>query len=203
MGVNDGTASSGVTYGPGMVGQAFVFSGSSDVEAPANELPLGSSDRSLEAWVRVDATYTSPSAGGLFLAYGGWCDGYGALNSLFVFEPNTNIAFSQWGSGVNASGSAPLGVWQHVAVTVAGSVATIYLSGVAAQSLALPFDTPAGTQTYLGGYPAAVGDWCQNPPGQPTWWLTGAVDEASIYSRALTAAEVAAIYNAGSAGKCL
>jgi len=32
--------------------------------------------------------------------------------------------------------------------------------------------------------------------------LNGAVDEATIYSRALSASEIGAIYATGSAGKC-
>lgn len=32
--------------------------------------------------------------------------------------------------------------------------------------------------------------------------FTGEVDEVEVFDRALTAAEIAAIYNAGSAGKC-
>ncbi len=202
MGVNNGTLN-GVSFGPGVVGQAFVFSGSSYVDAPTLDLPIGSADRSMEAWVRVDTAYPGSGAGGLFLAYGGWCDYYGALNALFAFQPQTTIAFSQWGTGVSAPGPSPLGVWQHLALTVANSVAAIYINGVAGASLSLNFNTPAATELYMGGYPLAIGNWCQNPPGQPTWWLVGAVDEASIYDRALTPGEIAAVYNAGSAGKCL
>ena len=39
-------------------------------------------------------------------------------------------------------------------------------------------------------------------PGDPYRRLDGAVDEVSIYDRALTAQEVSAIYAAGAAGKC-
>jgi hypothetical protein len=41
---------------------------------------------------------------------------------------------------------------------------------------------------------------CSNPPGGE--FFKGSIDEVSIYGRALSAPEVAAIYTAGSAGKC-
>jgi hypothetical protein len=37
---------------------------------------------------------------------------------------------------------------------------------------------------------------------QPTRFFSGLIDEVEIFNRALTAQEIAAIYNAGSTGKC-
>src|SRR5262249_19671539 len=46
---------------------------------------------------------------------------------------------------------------------------------------------------YTGGWDGTTGDWFP---------FTGVIDEPSIYNRALTGTEVAALFNAGSAGKC-
>jgi hypothetical protein len=41
------------------------------------------------------------------------------------------------------------------------------------------------------------------PAGSPPYFFNGLLDEVSLYSRALSQSEIQAIYNAGSAGKCV
>ena len=51
-GANNGTLVGSVTFAPGLVGQAFSFASTGDYfQAPANGLPTGNSDRTLELWV--------------------------------------------------------------------------------------------------------------------------------------------------------
>ena len=69
---------------------------------------------------------------------------------------------------------------------------TLYLNGTNVASGSLPFDTPAGSQLFIGGISAPFN----------TRQMVGLIDEVSIYNRALTPAEIQSIYNAGSAGKC-
>ena len=59
-------------------------------------------------------------------------------------------------------------------------------------SSSLTIDTPSGTQLYMVGLPS-----------DPTKRLDGLVDEASAYERALSAAEIKSIFQAGQKGKCL
>jgi hypothetical protein len=85
--------------------------------------------------------------------------------------------------------------WHHVAVTKSGTNVFFYLDGV--QYPAPPYDS--------GGYtfsaPGYIGAWL-NPSGLVDNSFYGAIDELAVYSRELTAAEIQAIYNAGSVGKC-
>ncbi len=83
--------------------------------------------------------------------------------------------------------------WFHYAFTLAGGTSTLYVNGVAVATLEIPFSTPSGSSAYLGAFPDAP---------LTTEWLTGAVDEASVYARALDPSEILAIYEAGSSGKC-
>ena len=64
-----------------------------------------------------------------------------------------------------------------------------YCSQVAVATGTLPINTPAGAQFYMG-----------SPAGDSYRMLKGLTDEATIYNRALSAAELRAIYDSGSAG---
>ncbi|HYG36409.1 MAG TPA: LamG-like jellyroll fold domain-containing protein, partial [Clostridia bacterium] len=85
------------------------------------------------------------------------------------------------------------------AVTYDGANETLYLDGEAL------FTMPFVQQSYSSVYNYQFGTaWTDNWTNTPGGWFPfgGLIDEASIYNRALSAAEIKAIYNAGSAGKC-
>lgn len=89
------------------------------------------------------------------------------------------------------------GTWYHVAYTVDsnGHQHALYVNGGLAASA-------ANTRTVSYGYdfrPLFLGR--NTRFGSPMGFLDGCIDEASIYNRALTAAEIRSIYNAGPAGK--
>src|SRR5262249_35873298 len=103
----------------------------------------------------------------------------------------------QTNDAVLASGS-----WHHVAATfdVATQEIKIYVDGVAVPVSFLPGNdktisaiTPCRSPMRIG---ALVGD-----SGMPSDFWAGRIDEADIYSRALSAAEIQAIFAAGSRGK--
>jgi hypothetical protein len=80
----------------------------------------------------------------------------------------------------------------------AAGIATIYLNGniVAQQTL--------GAFAPQTSYPLWMGHRPNDVPGNSTYGasLGGLLDELSLYSRALSQSEIAAIYNAGANGKC-
>jgi hypothetical protein len=77
-----------------------------------------------------------------------------------------------------------------VAVTNVGNYVTLYLNGTAVASGNLNVYTPSGTQFYMG-----------SPAGDSNRQLDGLTDEAAVYNRALSPAEIQWVYNAGSVGK--
>jgi hypothetical protein len=86
--------------------------------------------------------------------------------------------------------------WQHFALTYdhATGDGAIYLDGNLVASSPLGVFTPQTSyDLYLGYRP-----W----GGGPTYF-SGLLDEVSLYSQALSQAQIQAIYSAGSAGKCL
>lgn len=184
---NIGTLMNGAGFTAGQVDGAFSFDGIDDfVQAPTTGLPTGNSDRTLELWARVDA----------FVASEAFFAGYGSFGSdtqtYHLGTSGSALFFSQWGSGLSGP-SLQAGRWYHIAVTNVGNVVTLYLDGLPVNSGTLALDTPAGTQFTIGRIAGALGDSRR---------LQGAVDEITVYSRALSAAEIQAIFNARSAGKC-
>ncbi len=98
-----------------------------------------------------------------------------------------------------SSGPVNDGLFHHSVVTYDGAVETLYLDGRNIGSTPL---TQAGYASvyyyelgtgYTGGWDGTTGDWFP---------FTGVIDEPSVYNRALTASEVAQLFNAGSGGKC-
>jgi hypothetical protein len=96
-----------------------------------------------------------------------------------------------------APGALTAGVYQHVALTYdkTTGVATLYINGVIATQTNLGIFTPKTDTTLTIG---------QRPPGSfgngPLNFF-GAIDEVSVYNRALSPAEIQAIYNTGGFSK--
>ena len=189
IGTNNGTLLGNATAtGTGMVGQAFSLDGvNASVNAGTNSLfdfSGGSADFTIEAWVKP-AALPSFSTGFASKSVGDF-DGW-----VFGIFSGGNLVFSGCGYWYVDSGPAVVvaGVWSHVAVTHAGGTYTLYCNGSQVGS------GSGGTWTCS---PAPL-QFGINPP-RPNYY--GLLDEVSIYNRALSSNEVAAIYAAGSAGKC-
>ncbi len=76
-------------------------------------------------------------------------------------------------------------MWTHVAVTLSGSVGTLYING-----------TVAGTNSAMTLTPSSLGSTTLNYIGKSQWndpYLNGSVDEFQIYPRALSSTEVTAL----------
>ncbi len=207
IGHNDGTPVGGVTFSPGEVAQAFSLNGSS-VQAPNSSAVDITGDLTIEAWIKPASStrgYVVLKGDGndffnaYSLRYGGGDD---QRLLLSVADGSTGTRASYFESGP----VVPIGVFSHVAVTIQGTTAALYVNGVT-----------VGGQ-YFGG---VLGQ-----PTQPATQLTanrfsdhgvfrigngsspnlipfiGLIDELSVYNRAISASEIQAIFNAGAGGKC-
>ena len=87
-----------------------------------------------------------------------------------------------------------VGEWYHVAAVKTLDAMALYVNGELQESKPLPVDyTDDDTSdVVIGQYPA-----------EPASAMYGLVDEVEIFARALSQAEIQAIYNAGSEGKCM
>ena len=85
------------------------------------------------------------------------------------------------------------GVWYHVAAVRGSNFTQLYVNGQLERQTNVAFAQDYGTLPLYFG-----------TSGQAYWdhKLKGALDEVSLYNRALSSNEVAAIYAVGAAGKC-
>ena len=206
-GLNHGALQGGTSFEPGMVGQAFSFHGGADtVKIPASaSLDVGSgAGLTIEGWVNArDLSRRNPlvewnHGGTNFIEWGVhlWLirtSDFGLPNPrLFANLPEAD------GTPHYLIGNTPLletGVWHHVAVTYdkTSGQARLYLDGQ------VDLDTAVGTLNPETSYDLYLGS---RPAGDAAGSSDGLLDEVSIYSRALGAEEIGAIYAAGARGKC-
>jgi hypothetical protein len=172
-------------YAPGVIGQAFAFHSIGDgVTAPATDLPIGTSDRTIDCWVYIESFI--PGADPCGVGYGN----FGKEGECYAFGPQKNdhrLIFSQWGDAI-VGPILEAGRWYNIAVTSVGtSSIKLYVDGVNVASGALNFNTPAGSQIHIGQIQAP---YCLRQ-------LIGRIDEVAVYDRALSADEIKAIYAEG------
>ena len=87
--------------------------------------------------------------------------------------------------------SPAVGQWYHLAVTRSGSTYTIYINGAASGSATNAYTIPDPNAPLTIGQAENLG------------FMKGRLDEVTVYNRALAPEEIQAVYNAGTAGKCI
>jgi hypothetical protein len=190
MGNANGITSFNLTYTAGKVGKAFLFDGI-DGHGVGLGNPLQIQTFTIEAWVkRADSNRVTIGPiydHAAFLSWGNLGYGFGPTHDgrLLLTKVGVTAVYS---SAVRITDTN----FHHVAVTKAGSNVTFYVDGVG--ETAPPYDPGFVFNTPLA-IGARGGDFAH-----PFW---GAIDELAVYNRALTAAEIQAIYGAGSSGKCV
>ena len=195
IGGNHGTLGSGANFTDGEVGQAFSFNGTSSSYVSIPDSPLLDSftnSITIELWLKANQTnansnwQTIVSKGNA--AWEIQATVYARTVSFFMGGPNP--------SNVTGSRNVQDGQWHHVAAVYDGTNINLYVDGT------LDASTPSTGGIVQNSYPMGIGYSAQGLGGSPGYFYNGKVDEVSLYHRALSAGEIAAIYNAGSAGKC-
>jgi len=201
---NNGTLQGGATdTAVGEVGQAFSFNGTTAYVTVPDTAALRPTNLTVETWVLFNSLNSTgnSSAGQQYIVFkqntrSSWFEGYylgkerGTGGDHFVFGVSSSA-----GVGVEAD-SGPViatNVWYHVAGVRGSNFIQLYLNGQMVAQTAVTFAQNYGTEPLVFG---SSGE---------TYWdgkLSGLLDEVSLYNRALASNEIAAIYAAGSAGKC-
>jgi hypothetical protein len=205
VGINHGTLKGSASFAPGEIGQAFSLDGITGcVFVPASpSLDVGPSGGfTIEGWVSsptitaqqiiVEWHDTGNLYGfGVHMQTGTGSAGGASPGALYanVVDTGGNYHFIWSNPNVLVANQ-----FQHVALTYdeASGMGTLYVNGALVAQSNLGVFTPRTTgDFYLGERPG----WSLN--------YTGLLDEISLYNRALSADEIAAIYQSGSNGKCL
>ncbi len=193
---NDGTLVNGATFAPGLVGQAFSFDGVDDrMTVPdASNLDITGAV-TLDAWIKPNGL-NCPNNFCAIIAkadfpprnYGMWVGNDGTLNLGYRNVSVDQISIS------SPPGTITVGNFQHVAgvIDTVGGTMTLFKN---AQPVASGSTSGA---MVANDVPLTIGF---SDPGFD-FNFDGLLDEVEIYNRALSASEIQAIFNAGSAGKC-
>ncbi len=188
MAVNNASLFNGATYAAGKVADGFNFDGVDDnLQAPTAGLPIGSADRTIELWARIDQQVAGEA---FFASYGA----PGSTNQVYALGTLSDgrLFVSTWGPAIFGP-ALENGRWYHVAATNIGQSFHLYLDGVEVASGDMGVNTLAGSTFWMGRQTmTSLGDFRR---------LDGMVDEVTVYNRALSASEIQAIYGAGSDGK--
>lgn len=169
----------------GKVNNALSLSGSAQYATLPAGITGGYTNFSMAAWVKLNAL----SSGMRIFDFGNGTNAYMYLTPMNSATGFWRFALTTSGSGgeqqINTSVAPVPGTWIHVAVTLSGSVGTLYLNG-----------TSVGTNTGLTLNPASLGTLTQNYIGKSRFsdpYLNGLIDEFYLFGRALSASEVASL----------
>ena len=198
---NHGILSGDATFAPGMVGQGFSLDGTGDFVLVTGDRPNLNitGDVTVDLWAKrtvfgctsvlIDKGANLVGAADRPDAYAMWFSqddhlvaGFARADGSLVFLVGPVVTDSRF---------------HHYAYVRSGNTHNLLVDGVVATA-----DTFTGVPGDASGLPLAIGAVRRdpNPPGF-AFEFGGVIDEVEIFNRALTDAEIKAIYDAGSAGK--
>ena len=209
VGSNNGTLQNGAAFAAGKVGQAFNLDGTNDYVDIGDLAELdNATELTVMAWIKRQNAGNSDGA-----IVGKWRDRSTADNSFLLilggggFAQNVGafiIEFDNNSDGFLQDDTViPIDTWTFLAATWRNSdgALKLYKNGIEKGS------TTAGVGRRLRIHPAAftakIGEWGISPVSSTSPSFPGQIDEPAIFNRALTAAEILAIYDGDSAGMCL
>ncbi|HYE32908.1 MAG TPA: LamG domain-containing protein [Methylomirabilota bacterium] len=165
----------------GAANSAYLFGGSGYLFGSDEGLPTGNQPRTLSYWYRPDRLNTTE----VHFSYGAHSREGIFYPVLFADRPGDRIGVGYAGGGESIFWQGfVLSNWHHVVITYDGTQASLYVDGAIAGSGPRNYETAlTGRSLYIGAF---GGD------GHLVW---GSLDDYRFYNRALTQAEVKALYD--------
>ena len=198
QGTNNGAFTNGAMYASGRVGQAFSFNGTNAVVVPDSPaLRFTNNDLTVEGWLQAPPGSTDRR----LLQKEGEGGNYPSLNMHIAATGLLGFSVTDIGHGgewnpssryeVFSTNRVDDNLWHHFAGVRITNGYQLYVDGQLAGTRS---ETARNSDN---SYPLKIGTAETGAFG-----FIGLVDELSIYKRALSSNEIAAVYAAGIAGKC-
>ena len=187
-GSNDGT-NNGASYGAtGIINDALDFERTdSDYVYCGQFTGLGSSDRTISAWLNIESLPSSTMRV-LHLASSTTAGGAPAGSLYINSSDQYEASVAGTGDGIVTGGSASTGTWVHLLATItSGETIEFFVNGSSQGSTTASGTSPSDPYLYIGGYNPTIGQH-----------FDGIIDEVGIWSRELSSADITALYNSGS-----
>jgi hypothetical protein len=186
VGNNHGTLQGDAAWAEGYVAGAILLDGAGDYIDCGNSATFNITDAvTLAAWVQAKGDFAYPDWSGIIMRGGANIDTF----ALYYHKGSERLGFKTTGTTPNwlatATGAAKAifdGEWHHTAATYDGKTKIIYLDGVQAGNATASGKIETSTGRVLLGAGRDT-----NPP---TLYVAGWIDDARIYSRALSLADV-------------
>lgn len=172
----NGTATSTTSVVAGKFGNARGFNGSQGYIQVANEatLPFGTSARTVCSWVMTN------SLSGTSVIFD---TGTTSTDQFFgLGRSGADLDGFGWNDDISVPNFFSTGVWYYVCLSYNGTTAALYGNGVQLAQAAKSWNTVDSGGTFIG-----------NDYSNHVW--NGSIDEVSYYTRALSTAEISALYN--------
>jgi hypothetical protein len=202
----NGQANGGVSYAAGELGQAVRLSGGSYVSIPANAALNLTSAGTVGGWFYVSQAATGQDTTWPIytkLDSGNGSDNGGVRLVLYEGSPNSPMHLQAELSNQNGYGkpqqanqyvlgqsAITTGAWHYAALTWDGSTVSIYLDG----KLEASQKQSVNVSYYDPGVGALIG---RATGSSQTGYANGLIDDVRLYSRALSASEVATLASGG------
>jgi hypothetical protein len=192
IGGNNGTLQNGATFAAGKVAQAFSLDGNDDLILVPDSPSLNpTSGITLDAWVYV--TGKQGQDRDIISKDGEEYDRQYLLTASQNDKFRPHVGLQTGFYYFDGSTTVQLNRWYHVAMTYDGAYLKLYVDGALDGSLYISETMNTTSQ------PVRIGGGA--PPSYQQCYFQGLIDEVEIFNRALSASEIQAIYDAGSAGK--
>ena len=184
-GANHGELKAAASRSEGRTGQALKLDGTAGSYATLpTDIVSALSDYTITSWVKMDALANWMRV----FDFGTGTSKYMFLSVQTGSPGQVRFAIKNGGSeqGMTYNYAVPLRTWTHFAVTQSGNTCTMYINGAL-----------VATNTGVTIKPSTIGSMNQNYLGKSQWndpMFKGSIDEFKIYSRALSASEIAGSY---------
>ena len=193
---NDGNLTNGPTWTSGKIGGALSFDGVDDfVQLVRGDVVGNGLDLSISFWIKPSAVSTKA----IFGEYGKNSSNQYQYTRNHLTISNGAIGFDQYPPAGGISGKSELNsitynIWNHVVFSQNSSAWSLSIGGiiVSGSNGVEHYSGPTPEAAWIGGRKHEVG----NPSGSRSLF-DGLIDDMRIYDRALSAAEVQALYNLG------
>jgi hypothetical protein len=188
QGANNGTLLNGASFKKGMVGPAFALDGIDDWVNIPTSASLNQPQVTVDAWIYLTGNENLPrhvigkDDGAIVREYSVGVNNNNKAEGFVVLPSGLKVA-----TGIT---TIQLNTWYHLALTQDGMNVRVYVNGVQdAVADAVGDIVPTRSSVGIGG--DTFGEFTK-----------GIIDEAQIFSRALSDAEILSIYQTGAIGQC-
>ncbi len=198
IGTNPGTITGGVTFAPGIIGQAFSFNGvDAAIQIPSSASLNPTDSFSIEGWIYPTWTADNPNWQDILSKWsgeGGWQRTFslvakGTKLQFAISSPEHELDGS-FHSFDTPDGAITLNSWNYVTAVYEKSTGTrkIYVNGIlSATRTDSPIDITQSQSVVTIG--------ARSDPSSTSEYFVGQIDELKFYNRALSAEEINNLYN--------